>query len=256
MVAFLIPNRIAAGGVSGLATVLYHVTGLPVGVTMLAINIPLLYATFRIIGVSFSVRTIVGTVVLSLTIDLLEPFVPAVTQDPLLAAIYGGVLSGIGIGLAFYFGGSTGGTDLAARLLNHFTRLTVGQSLLIIDMIIIGVAGIFFGAEAALYAILALYLSSKTIDLIQEGQGGARAAFIISQRPQQISDRILRELERGVTALHGKGMYTQREREILMAIVSRSEVVRLKRLVHEEDPAAFMIITDAREVLGEGFSGF
>ncbi|MGI6165251.1 MAG: YitT family protein [Limnochordia bacterium] len=256
MAAFLIPNRIAAGGVSGLATVLYHTTGIPVGVMMLAINIPLLYATFRIIGLSFSLRTIVGTILLSVTIDVLGPFIAPVTRDPLLASIYGGVLSGIGIGLAFYFGGSTGGTDLAARLMNHFTHFSIGQSLLIIDMGIIAVAGFFFGAETALYAILALYLSTKTIDLIQEGQGAGRAAYVVSNHPEEISRRILQELERGVTALQGRGMYTNSERQVLLVIVSRSEIVRLKRLVKEEDPSAFMIITDAREVLGEGFKGF
>lgn len=254
--AFLIPNRIAAGGVSGLATVLYHTTGIPVGVMMLAINIPLLYATFRIIGLSFSLRTIVGTILLSVTIDVLGPFIAPVTRDPLLASIYGGVLSGIGIGLAFYFGGSTGGTDLAARLMNHFTHFSIGQSLLIIDMGIIAVAGFFFGAETALYAILALYLSTKTIDLIQEGQGAGRAAYVVSNHPEEISRRILQELERGVTALQGRGMYTNSERQVLLVIVSRSEIVRLKRLVKEEDSSAFMIITDAREVLGEGFKGF
>ncbi|MCK9221470.1 MAG: YitT family protein [Limnochordia bacterium] len=254
--AFLIPNRIAAGGVSGLATVLYHTTGIPVGVMMLAINIPLLYATFRIIGLSFSLRTIVGTILLSVTIDVLGPFIAPVTRDPLLASIYGGVLSGIGIGLAFYFGGSTGGTDLAARLMNHFTHFSIGQSLLIIDMGIIAVAGFFFGAETGLYAILALYLSTKTIDLIQEGQGAGRAAYVVSNHPEEISRRILQELERGVTALQGRGMYTNSERQVLLVIVSRSEIVRLKRLVKEEDPSAFMIITDAREVLGEGFKGF
>jgi uncharacterized membrane-anchored protein YitT (DUF2179 family) len=256
MAAFLIPNRIAAGGVSGLATVLYHTTGIPVGVMMLAINIPLLYATFRIIGLSFSLRTIVGTILLSVTIDVLGPFIAPVTRDPLLASIYGGVLSGIGIGLAFYFGGSTGGTDLAARLMNHFTHFSIGQSLLIIDMGIIAVAGFFFGAETALYAILALYLSTKTIDLIQEGQGAGRAAYVVSNHPEEISRRILQELERGVTALQGRGMYTNSERQVLLVIVSRSEIVRLKRLVKEEDSSAFMIITDAREVLGEGFKGF
>jgi uncharacterized membrane-anchored protein YitT (DUF2179 family) len=254
--AFLIPNRIAAGGVSGLATVLYHTTGIPVGVMMLAINIPLLYATFRIIGLSFSLRTIVGTILLSVTIDVLGPFIAPVTRDPLLASIYGGVLSGIGIGLAFYFGGSTGGTDLAARLMNHFTHFSIGQSLLIIDMGIIAVAGFFFGAETGLYAILALYLSTKTIDLIQEGQGAGRAAYVVSNHPEEISRRILQELERGVTALQGRGMYTNSERQVLLVIVSRSEIVRLKRLVKEEDSSAFMIITDAREVLGEGFKGF
>ncbi|MDD2629386.1 MAG: YitT family protein [Limnochordia bacterium] len=256
MAAFLIPNRIAAGGVSGLATVLYNTTGIPVGVMMLAINIPLLYATFRIIGLSFSLRTIVGTILLSVTIDVLGPFIAPVTRDPLLASIYGGVLSGIGIGLAFYFGGSTGGTDLAARLMNHFTHFSIGQSLLIIDMGIIAVAGFFFGAETGLYAILALYLSTKTIDLIQEGQGAGRAAYVVSNHPEEISRRILQELERGVTALQGRGMYTNSERQVLLVIVSRSEIVRLKRLVKEEDSSAFMIITDAREVLGEGFKGF
>jgi len=250
---FLVPNKIAAGGVSGFATVLHYVFGWPVGVVMLAVNAPLFVLSIRYVGLRFGVKTIFGTVVTSVLVDVLAPFLSPLTRDPVLAAIYGGVLAGIGIGVTFRYGGSTGGTDMAARLLHRFTGIGVGRSLLIFDGFVILLAGIVFNPELALYAFLSVFVTSKAIDVIQEGSSYAKGAFIISEKAGEIGDRILRELDRGVTALKGKGLYTQSDREVLFVIVSRQEIHALSKLVHSVDPRAFMVITDVSDVLGEGF---
>jgi len=250
---FLVPNQIAAGGVSGLATITYHWFGWPVGLVVLAINIPLFLASLRTLGGEFGIKTIVGTVSLSFWTDLLAGVVRPLTEDPLLAAIYGGILAGAGMGVCFRAGGSTGGTDMAARMLAHYTTISTGRALLLADGLVIALAALAFSPELALYALLAVFLTGKAIDFVQEGQSYAKAAYIISSRSDAIGRAILTELQRGVTALHGKGLYTGLSREVLLVIVSRSEVTQLKALVSRFDPRAFMAIHDVHEVLGEGF---
>ncbi len=177
------------------------------------------------------------------------------TMDPLLASIYGGVLAGVGMGIAFRYRGNTGGTDLAARLLNHFTNLSMGRALMLVDGLVIALAGLAFKTpESMLYAILSLAVSGKTIDLVLEGLQYSKGAFIISDRSEAIARRIMNDLGRGVTGLSGRGLYSGKVKEVLLCIVSRAEEVRLKELVKTEDPEAFVIITDVHEVLGEGFS--
>ncbi len=251
---FLVPGKIAAGGVSGLATVLYHLFGLHVGMTMLVINIPLLIAGWRLVGRTFVVRTLYGSVLLSLFTDIFA-FLPALTADSLLAALWGGILSGIGIGMTLKWGGSTGGTDLAALLLQRFFRISVGQTLLIIDFAIIAIAGVVFGAELALYALITLFITTRVIDLVQEGMVYAKAAYIISEYSSEISQAVLEKMARGVTSFKATGMWTKSERDVLFIIVARSEIATLKQIVSQIDPRAFMVIHDAHEVLGEGFKG-
>lgn len=252
---FLIPNKIAAGGVSGISTVLHYLWGFPVGFTMLALNLPLFMAVTYILGPRFGLKSVYGAVLLGVLTDVFAAFTMPITGDPLLAAIYGGTLGGIGIGLAMRYRGSTGGTDLAALLINHFTQVRVGQALLMVDAGIILLAGLVFGPELALYAFLSLFVSSKAIDLIQEGTGYNKAAYIISQKPEEIADAIMTRLERGVTALQGIGMFTRNERQVLFVIVSRQEISLIKDMVRDIDPKAFLVISDVREVLGEGFRG-
>ncbi|NLY56333.1 MAG: YitT family protein [Firmicutes bacterium] len=251
---FLVPGKIAAGGVSGLATVFYHLFGFHVGVTMLVINVPLFIAGWRMIGRTFVVRTFYGAVMLSVLTDALA-FLPALTSDSLLAALWGGILSGIGIGMTLKWGGSTGGTDLAALLLQRFFRISVGQTLLVIDFAIITFAGIVFGAELALYALITLFITTRVIDLVQEGMVYAKAAYIISDHAEEISQAVLDKMARGVTSFKATGMWTKTEREVLFIIVARSEIATLKQIVSRIDPRAFMVIHDAHEVLGEGFKG-
>ncbi|NLC76019.1 MAG: YitT family protein [Clostridia bacterium] len=253
LVLFLIPNKIAAGGVSGLATVIYHLTGLPAGLTMLALNIPLFLLAAREMGIMFILKTFYGALVYSAAIDLLSLALKPLTTDPLLASIFGGVLVGAGLAVVIRFGGSTGGTDLAARLLHRYTNLTVGQSLMLIDTCVIAVAGIVFNLELALYGLLSLFVTTKVLDGIQEGFSYAKAAIIISEHSEAIAQGIFKELDRGVTGLSGRGLYTGNYKETLFCVVHRSEITKLKTLVASIDPAAFVVLTDVREVLGEGF---
>ncbi len=253
LVLFLIPNKIAAGGVSGLATVIFYLTGSPTGLTMLALNIPLFIMAIRAMGVPFLFKTLYGAVVLSVAIDLLSIVLVPFTVDPLLSAVYGGLLMGVGLGIVVRSGGSTGGTDLASRVLHRYTHLSIGQSLMIIDTVVIIIAGIVFNLELALYGLLSLFVTTKVLDAIQEGFSSAKAAFIISEHCELIAQRVLAEMKRGVTALTGRGLYTGLDRVTLFCVVSRTEITQLKTLVAEIDARAFVIVTDVREVLGEGF---
>jgi len=253
LVLFLVPNKIAAGGVSGLATVIFYLVGPPVGFTMLVINIPLFLISLRQLGVRFGIKTLFGTVMLSVFTDGLTPLVTPLTTDPLLAAIYGGIMTGLGLGVVFRFGGTTGGTDLAAQLIHKYIKVSVGKGLLLIDTLVIILAGIVFDVELALYALIALFAAVKVIDLVQEGLGYVKAALIISDKPEQLGQAILTRLNRGATALHGRGIYTGKDRDVILVVLSRSEVTKIKALVHSIDPGAFVIVTNVNEALGEGF---
>ena len=251
---FLVPNKIAAGGVSGLATVIFHVTGLPVGMTMLALNLPLFILGVRSLGVSFGVKSLYGTILLSIMVDFIGQYSINITEDPLLASIYGGILVGVGLAVVFRFKGNTGGTTLAAQLLNHhIKKLSVSQSLLLIDFVVILLAGIAFNIELALYAIISIFITTKTIDVIQEGLGYAKACFIISDKAEEIAQAVMEQLDRGGTMLTGQGIYTGAQKNVLMSVVERSQLAELKAMVHCIDPRAFVIVTDANEALGEGF---
>ena len=250
---FLIPNKIAAGGVSGLATIIYYLTSSPVGITMLLINIPIFIISIKVIGLPFVARSLFGIAILSFLIDIFQSMVPVITEDLLLASIYGGLLTGLGLGVVFRFNGTTGGTDMIARLFNYYTGLSMGESLFLADGIVVTLAGIFFNVEVALYAAITIFITSKTIDMVQEGFGISKMAIIISESNHILKDKILKEMDRGVTTLNGSGGYTGKEMEVLMCIISRSEVSKLKRMVYDTDNDAFVTISNVHEVLGEGF---
>jgi uncharacterized membrane-anchored protein YitT (DUF2179 family) len=251
---FLVPNKIAAGGVSGIATIVYYLTQFPVGTVMLLINVPLFILGISKLGLKFGIRSLFGTITLSLFTDLISGMVKVPTRDPLLASIYGGIVVGIGIGIVFRNKGTTGGTDFIAAVVNNYMKLSVGVVLFVVDAAVIIAAGIVFkSAELALYALLTVLIVARVIDMVQEGFSYAKAAIIISQKPDEVSEVILTKLDRGVTALHGVGMYTGTNRNIIFSVVTRSEIAVLKELVHSIDPHAFVILTDVHEVLGEGF---
>lgn len=253
---FLVPNRIAAGGVSGLATIIYHWVKWPVGGVSLLFNLPLLVLAVIILGWQSAAKTVVGAFLVSVFTDLLAVWTTPLTHDPLLAAVSGGLLAGVGIGLTFRGGGSTGGTDVAAQLLQRRSRRQgIGTYLLIADGFVLLLAGIAFSPELALYALVALIASSVVIDMVMEGLPYARQALIVTEPAKApiISQAVFERLERGVTALSGKGMYTQAERCMLLVVVVRGELRTLTDLVTEADPSAFVIISDIRNVMGEGF---
>ena len=254
---FLIPNKIAAGGTSGLATVLHHVFNWPAGLIMLSLDIPLLLAGIKVLGASFGIYTFYCAVLLSVSVDQLAPYMPVLTQDLLLSSIYGGVLSGIGIGVVFRFGGTTAGTGVVAAIVNKLSGISVGTALLGADFFVITLAGLLFrSAELPLYGLISLFVTAKVIDLVQEGWSTAKAFFIISPNNDAISQAIINEIGRGVTRLQAKGGYTGNDTETLFCVVSTREVSKMKDLVYRFDKRAFVIVADAHEVLGEGFKEF
>jgi len=249
---FLVPHRIAPGGVSGIATVLYYLFRIPIGFTMLLLNIPLFIIGIKQLGGGFGLRTLIATVLLSLFTDLVK--VPSLTEDPILASVYGGVLMGTGLGIVFRANATTGGTDLFAKILhNFFPIIGIGWVMFIIDFLVVLAAAIVFGPSEALYALASLYISARLIDLILEGLNAAKAFIIISDHSAEISQKIMEELDRGVTLLHGKGAYTMREKDVILCVINRAQVSKLKSLVVSIDPAAFVLVADVREVMGEGF---
>lgn len=251
---FLVPNKVAAGGVSGLATVLYYLFKLPVGWTMLVLNIPLFVAAVVFLGKGVGIKTIIGTLLFSLFTEMTASF-SVITTDLLLATVYGGILLGIGLGIIFRVRGSAGGTDLAAMILNHFIpSISIGQGIMIIDFFVIILSGITFSWELAMYAWIALFISSKAIDIIQEGFNYAKAVYIISNETEAISQRILSDMQRGLTFIKAEGGFTRQDKNVLLCVITRMEVSKLKNIVYQTDPRAFVIIHDVHEVLGEGFT--
>lgn len=258
--AFLIPNKIAAGGVSGLATVLFyvlkdaHLPAIPVGLQMLIINVGLLAVAIRLRGWRFGAKTIYGAVGLSVAVDLMAPFVHVLaSHDILLAVLWGGALAGIGMGIVFRVGGNTGGTDVVAQLLTKKVSLGVGQLMLLVDAAVIVTAALKFGPELALYGAVAVFVTTTTIDVVQEGLSTEKAAFIFSRHNEQIGLAILTELGRGATGFAARGLYTGDDREVIFCVVSRKELDDLKNIVTALDPEAFLVISDVHEALGEGF---
>ncbi len=254
---FLIPNKIAAGGVGGIATILYHLINVPAGAAMLALNVPLFIVGIYRLGARFCLSSLYGTVALSLVVDILAPLVPVPTHNLLLAGIYGGVLVGLGLGIVFRNRGTTGGTDMAAAILRTYTGANVGQLLFLVDATVVFAAGLTFkSAELAMYAMITIFVASWLIDAVQEGFSYTKAFLIVSDLAAEIASAILKELNRGATAWTARGMYTGNERDLLLSVVHRSEVTRLKDIVYGIDPRAFVILADVHEVLGEGFKRY
>lgn len=252
---FLIPYKIAAGGVSGLATVLYYLLHWPVGMIMLAFNIPLFITGIRMMGAQYGLNTLFGAGMLSLAIDVLAPFTPVLTSDLLLNSLYGGVVEGIGLGIVFRSKGNTAGTALAAVLLNKAFGIRIGQAMMAADFFVIVFAGVAFKSpELALYALISMFVTGQIVDLVQEGPISSKAFFVMSSQPDQLADAIIRELDRGVTVFEAKGAYTGEAKEMLLCVVDTSQVTRLKELIYEIDSKAFIIVTSAHEVLGNGFA--
>lgn len=252
---FLIPANIAPGGLSGVSIILNHLFRIPVGLSIMILNIPIFLWGFRHFDAKFIIFSFVGMTALSILTDSFSWLKP-VTEDILLSAVYGGILMGFGLGLVFNAGSTTGGTDIAAQILKiHFPAISVGRFILIIDAFIIITAGLIFGKwEVTLYSAVALYLSTYIIDLMAEGIEFAKVAYIISDNPKLISDTISSTLVRGTTALRAFSHYSGTEKTVLMCVVKKQQISQLKKIIKSIDPAAFVILSDTREVLGNGFN--
>ena len=250
---FFVPNAIAPGGITGLATIFYVLWGWPVGLVSALLNVPLFLISWKHMGRTFAVRSLVAMLLLSLLLDLLP--VVNLTGDMLLSSAMGGVILGVGLGLVVLGNASTGGTDLAAaRLSRLFPHISFGWLLLLIECSIVLVSVFSLGAEVTLYAVVALVISSRLIDTMQAGVQEGRLFFVVSEKPEEISKAILERLERGVTLLDGYGAYSGQRRQIVFCVVSRGQVLPFKRLVHELDPSAFVVLANVSETMGEGFN--
>lgn len=250
---FFIANDIAPGGVTGISTLIYALSGFPVGLAAILINIPLFLIGIRRMGKMFALKSVIGMVGASAVIDLLP--MGAVTDDPILAAVFGGVIMGTGLGLVIRAGATTGGTDMAAALIHErFPAISVGGLLLAIDFCVVVASGIVFDIQSALYALIAIFLSTQVMDRVIEGFESAKAFFVFSRHTGAIADAVLERLERGATFLHGKGAYSKQETDVLLCVITRLQIPQFKRVVEEIDPEAFLMVTDVREALGEGFT--
>lgn len=257
LVIFFVPNKIAPGGVTGIATVLHYLFNIRVGILVLAINIPLFLIALKILGKRVGIKTLWGILTLSILIELLSQLNPVITENYFLATIYGGALAGLGLGIVFRFGGTTGGTDLIAAIINrYFPSISMGRGLLIIDALVITSAGIVFNAELALYAMIAIFVQSKIIDFVQEGLDYTKSVIIVSNKSDEIAESIMKELNRGVTGLRGFGVYSGEEKNVLLITISRAEITKLKNIIFDVDDKAFVILNNAHEVFGEGFKNF
>ena len=252
---FFLKVKITPGGVSGLATVIYYLTNISVGTVVFAINIPLFIAGFFAFGKRYSAKTLFATLLLSVVLDT-TTFLPQVTDDMLLASIFGGLLMGAGMALVFKGGATTGGTDVAAKLvIKYFPRFNIAEQLFFIDGLVVITAMIAFrNFDIGFYSIITIWISAKVIDLLFEGVGFAKAIFIISDNGDEIADRIMAEVGRGVTGINGEGMYFKTKKKVLLTIVDKSQIPSIKFIVKDIDSKAFVFITDVRETLGEGFN--
>ena len=253
------PNGIAFGGITGVAQIVnFLIPALPIGVTVIVLNIPLFVLGWRLIGGRLLVTSLYAMALSSVFIDVLTPLYDWPPMEPLLACIFGGVLLGLSLGLVFQQGATTGGTDLMARLLKlKLAWLPMGKLLMGIDLaVIVAVAAVFRALDAALYGLVALYISTIVMDGVLYGLDTAKEAYIISDRNKEISAAIVKDLDRGVTILHGQGAYTGADKDVLMCAFKQREIAAIKAAVKDIDPAAFVIVCNAHEVLGEGFRDY
>ena len=252
---FLQPHGFAPGGTSGIAIILNQATDgfIPVWLANLALNIPIFITAIIALGKTFGTKSIYGVLSLSLFIWLIPSI--ETTNDLLLSSIYGGLILGLGVGIVFRSGGTTGGSDTLGLLLNRrFPAIAISHFMLVIDSLVVIGSGIATrNVETPLYSIIVLYISSRVIDLTLNGIGYAKAVHIISDHPEEIGKSIMENLNRGITILKGQGFYTKKDKDVLLCIINRSQIVKLKDLVNDIDKSAFVMITDATEVLGEGF---
>ncbi len=256
---FFLSSNLVVGGFSGLGIIIESITadrfngGIPISLTNIVLNFPLFILAYIFLGKSYLGKTIFATVFLSAALEITS-FLPAYNGDLMLIAIYGGIIDGIGIGLVLRGMASTGGVELMASLIHRkFKHLSISSIMFVVNFLIIAAGFFIFGAEKAMYAVISIFISSKVINILLEGFSFSKAAFIISEKSGEIAERIMKENSRGVTALQGRGMYTGHNKEVLMCVFGRKEITKIKEIVRNLDPKAFIILTDITEVMGEGF---
>ncbi len=252
---FTFPNNIVSGGLTGVAQILNLLLGLPVGVTIIVMNIPLFLVAWKKFGLRFIIYSLIGTVGSSVAIDLLNALHITLTHDILLAAVYGGLLKGLGYGLIFTTGGTSGGTDILSRLLRRkYGYIQLGTIGLVLDaVVVVAFAVIFKRFDAAMYTIITMFVSSRVVNLLLYGTANSSVCYIITTAPRDIAQAIGAALHRGATLLKGEGAYTGEERDVVLCAVKRQQIPQLKKLVSDYDKSAFVIVTQSHEVFGKNF---
>lgn len=253
---FLIPHHFVPGGVSGIAMILNYFSGLPVGATIMVLNVPIFLLGLKTMGKKYVLNSLAGMVVSSVFIDLFHEVlkVPSATGNPVLASIYGGVMLGVGLGIVFRGRASTGGSDIVGMVLSKYTGMSLGYGIMVTDFVVISASGLaLHSLEAPLYGYLVLFLSTKVIDMVLEGWNYSKLVIITSTRTDEIADYILRGLDRSGTALRSRSLYLNREGELILTVIHRKQLAGLRTFIKKTDPEAFVIINDTYDVLGRGF---
>ena len=248
----LIPNHLVDGGVTGIAMMISHMTGLSLGLFLFLLNLPFLYFGYKQIGKSFAISVTYGIVVLSAATTFI-PLPGAFTNDTLLATVLGGIMLGIGVGIAIRSGGCLDGSETLAIMFNKKSPFSVGQIILFMNLFILGSASFVFGLDRAMYSLIAYFIAFKTIDLVSEGFNQTKSIWIISEKPELIGEKIMFRLGRGVTYLNGRGGYTNDDKQVIFCVISRLEEAKLKTIVHEVDPSAFLAFSNMTEISGGNF---
>lgn len=257
LVHFNMQNNLAEGGFTGITLLLYFLFGIDPSITNLALNIPLFFIGWKLLGRQSFLYTIIGTVGLSLFLWVFQRYAihMPLKHDLTLAALFAGVFIGIGLGIIFRYGGTTGGVDIIARLVYKYKGISMGKTMFAFDAVVITLSLLLYlSYREAMYTLVAVFVAARVIDFMQEGGYAAKGATIISEKSEEIANKILTEMERGVTVLKGRGSYTKRERDVLYCVVAKNELPRLKNVIISVDPHAFVAVTDVHDVLGEGFT--
>lgn len=249
---FLIPNHVIDGGITGISIMLSHLTGLNLGIFLFLLNLPFFFIGRKQIGTTFAVSTLFGIIILSIATSLLHP-VPGLTEDVLLATVFGGIILGIGVGLVIRNGGSLDGTEIMAILFNRKVPFSVGEIIMFFNIFILGAAGFVFGWDRAMYSLMAYFIAFKTIDVVILGLDESKSAWIISEQHKEIGEVILARLGRGVTYLNGEGAYTGDDKKVIFVVITRVEESKLKSIVEDIDPSAFFAVANISEVRGGRF---
>ncbi|GLX66293.1 YitT family protein [Paenibacillus glycanilyticus] len=249
---FLVPNHIIDGGIVGISIMVSHLTGLPLGIFLFLLNLPFLVLGYKQIGKTFAMSTLYGVSVMSLGTFLLHP-VPPLTEEYFLASIFGGVILGIGVGIVIRFGGSLDGTEIIAILFNKRLPFSVGEIVMFFNLFILGSAGFVFGWDRAMYSLVAYYIAYKMIDITMEGFEESKAVWIISEESREIGSAIMDRLGRGVTYLHGEGGFSGGQKRIIFCVITRLEEAKMKSIVQELDPVAFLAVGNIHDVKGGRF---
>ena len=249
---FFLGNKLAQGGVGGLSLILHYLSHIDISYIYFGLNVPLIIAAYIFLGKEFVVKTLYATVVLTISLKIFGNFREPL-DEILMASILGGALNGIGIGIVFYAGGSTGGTDIIAKIINKYYGIALGKVLLAMDFIILSLVAFIFGKIIFMYTLISLVVTAKIVDLIQEGIYSAKGVTIITNKTEELKNRIMQDVERGLTIINAQGAYTQRDVSMLYCVVGKYQLIKVKNIVKEVDPEALMIVSHVHEVIGKGF---